>query len=70
LSIKLTVLYPISATENVYYIGEVESMRGAIALYYYFIDCGLKAHEKFINSPVERRKCSGYFTLLVQQFAL
>ena len=29
------------------------SMRGAIALSYYFIACGLKAHKKFYSSPVE-----------------
>ncbi len=30
-----------------------DSMRGAIALCYYFIACGLKAHKKFVNSPVD-----------------
>ena len=28
-------------------------MRGAIALSYYFIACGIKAHRKFISSPVD-----------------
>lgn len=30
-----------------------DSMRGAIALSYYFIACGLKAHKKFVSSPIE-----------------
>lgn len=30
-----------------------DSMRGAIALSYYFIACGIKAHRKFISSPVD-----------------
>ena len=30
-----------------------DSMRGAIALSYYFIACGIKAHRRFISSPVD-----------------
>ena len=30
-----------------------DSMRGAIALSYYFIACGIKAHRKFLSSPVD-----------------
>lgn len=30
-----------------------DSMRGAIALSYYFIACGIKAHRRFLSSPVD-----------------